>query len=99
MIKDCNMEYRPGKRHWYKLKRDYLDGMADTLDLVLLGVCANVNARANANANADGGDRRVYGQRKQGRFGFVVPDGMFGSRDADLADRVQGQPFLSPPPL
>jgi len=34
MMKDCAMEYRPGKRHWYKLKRDYLDGMAD---LVLLG--------------------------------------------------------------
>ena len=31
--------YEPGKRHWLKVKKDYLQGgaMADTADLVVLG--------------------------------------------------------------
>ena len=31
--------YDPGKRHWLKVKKDYLDDgkMADTADLVVLG--------------------------------------------------------------
>ena len=31
--------YEPGKRHWLKVKKDYLFGgaMADTADLVVLG--------------------------------------------------------------
>ena len=31
--------YEPGKRHWLKMKKDYLDGgaMADTADLIVLG--------------------------------------------------------------
>jgi len=35
----CQSIYEPGKRHWLKIKKDYLaDGtMADTADLVVLG--------------------------------------------------------------
>lgn len=35
----CQSVYEPGKRHWLKIKKDYLaDGtMADTADLVVLG--------------------------------------------------------------
>jgi len=31
--------YEPGKRHWLKVKKDYLQGgaMADTADLIVLG--------------------------------------------------------------
>lgn len=38
--RDClQSKYEPGKRHWLKVKRDYLfDGaMADSADLVVLG--------------------------------------------------------------
>ena len=38
-MKDVGGQYEPGKRHWLKMKKDYLaDGaMADTADLVVLG--------------------------------------------------------------
>ena len=39
VLKNVNSKYEPGKRHWLKVKRDYLfDGaMADSADLVVLG--------------------------------------------------------------
>jgi len=39
VLKDLKSIYEPGKRHWLKMKKDYLhDGaMADTADLVVLG--------------------------------------------------------------
>ena len=37
VIKDVKSVYAPGARHWLKLKKDYLDGMADSADLVVLG--------------------------------------------------------------
>ncbi|VDM59009.1 unnamed protein product [Angiostrongylus costaricensis] len=39
VLKDTKSIYEPGKRHWLKVKKDYLeDGrMADTADLLLLG--------------------------------------------------------------
>ena len=37
VLKDLQLTYNPGKRHWLKLKRDHLQGMADTADLVVLG--------------------------------------------------------------
>ncbi|GBP14778.1 DNA ligase 3 [Eumeta japonica] len=39
VLKDLESKYEPGKRHWLKVKKDYLfDGaMADTADLVVLG--------------------------------------------------------------
>ncbi|XP_076632497.1 DNA ligase 3 [Colletes latitarsis] len=39
VLKDINSKYEPGKRHWLKVKRDYLFGgaMADSADLVVLG--------------------------------------------------------------
>ncbi|KAI3389664.1 hypothetical protein SNEBB_001377 [Seison nebaliae] len=39
MIKDKQSVYEPGKRHWLKMKKDYLakGAMADTADLVVLG--------------------------------------------------------------
>ncbi|XP_053605193.1 DNA ligase 3 [Plodia interpunctella] len=39
VLKDLESPYEPGKRHWLKVKKDYLfDGaMADTADLVVLG--------------------------------------------------------------
>ena len=38
-MKDRLSIYEPGKRHWLKVKKDYLDegAMADTADLVVLG--------------------------------------------------------------
>ncbi|XP_014297380.1 DNA ligase 3 isoform X1 [Microplitis demolitor] len=39
VLKDINSLYEPGKRHWLKIKKDYLFGgaMADSADLVVLG--------------------------------------------------------------
>jgi DNA ligase 3 len=39
VLKDIKSIYEPGKRHWLKMKKDYLDegSMADTADLVVLG--------------------------------------------------------------
>ena len=39
VLKDKKSIYEPGKRHWLKMKKDYLDSgsMADTADLVVLG--------------------------------------------------------------
>jgi len=39
MIKDTKSIYEPGKRHWMKIKKDYLNegAMADSADLVVLG--------------------------------------------------------------
>ncbi|XP_021375504.1 DNA ligase 3-like [Mizuhopecten yessoensis] len=39
VLKDINGIYEPGKRHWLKIKKDYLEQgtMADSADLVVLG--------------------------------------------------------------
>ena len=39
VLKDPQGHYEPGKRHWMKMKKDYLaeGAMADTADLVVLG--------------------------------------------------------------
>lgn len=39
VLKDSQGVYEPGKRHWLKMKKDYLEAgaMADTADLVVLG--------------------------------------------------------------
>ncbi|CAL1532894.1 unnamed protein product, partial [Lymnaea stagnalis] len=39
VLKDVNSIYEPGKRHWMKVKKDYLNegSMADSADLVVLG--------------------------------------------------------------
>ena len=38
-LQDSKATYEPGKRHWLKVKKDYLNegAMADTADLVALG--------------------------------------------------------------
>jgi DNA ligase-3 len=39
VLKDLKSQYEPGKRHWLKVKKDYLNegAMADSADLVVLG--------------------------------------------------------------
>lgn len=39
VLKDIDSKYEPGRRHWLKVKKDYLCGgaMADSADLVVLG--------------------------------------------------------------
>eukprot|EP00026_Physarum_polycephalum_P000759 Phypoly_transcript_00760.p1 GENE.Phypoly_transcript_00760~~Phypoly_transcript_00760.p1 ORF type:complete len:1368 (+),score=261.80 Phypoly_transcript_00760:145-4104(+) len=37
VIKDIKSIYEPGNRHWIKLKKDYLNGMADSADMVVIG--------------------------------------------------------------
>ena len=47
MIKDRLSNYEPGKRHWLKLKKDYLNegAMADSADLVVLGAWVGTGAK------------------------------------------------------
>ncbi|VDN38388.1 unnamed protein product, partial [Cylicostephanus goldi] len=39
LLQDTRSVYEPGKRHWLKVKKDYLEEgkMADTADLIVLG--------------------------------------------------------------
>ncbi|CAD2220600.1 hypothetical protein AGDE_15982 [Angomonas deanei] len=37
VIKDVKGTYEPRARHWVKLKKDYLEGLADSADLLVLG--------------------------------------------------------------
>ncbi|KPA75830.1 putative DNA ligase [Leptomonas pyrrhocoris] len=37
VIKDRKSVYEPRARHWLKIKKDYLDGLADSADLLVLG--------------------------------------------------------------
>jgi ATP-dependent DNA ligase len=39
MLKDPNSLYTPNERaaSWLKLKGDYIEGLTDTLDLIILG--------------------------------------------------------------
>ena len=39
VLKDIKSTYEPGKRHWLKMKKDYLEEgtMADSADLNVLG--------------------------------------------------------------
>ena len=40
VLKDTKSTYEPGKRHWLKMKKDYLEEgtMADSADLNVLGI-------------------------------------------------------------
>lgn len=37
VVKDLHSIYEPGARHWLKIKKDYLQGAADSADLVVVG--------------------------------------------------------------
>lgn len=37
MVKPLTLRYKPNDRSWYKLKKDYISGLADSLDLVPVG--------------------------------------------------------------
>jgi len=37
VLKDIKSIYEPNARHWIKIKKDYLKGMADSADLIVLG--------------------------------------------------------------
>jgi DNA ligase-3 len=43
VLKDTKSTYEPGKRHWLKMKKDYLEEgtMADSADLNVLGINKN----------------------------------------------------------
>jgi ATP-dependent DNA ligase I len=45
VVKDMKSTYEPGSRHWIKLKKDYLEGMGDTADLIVLGAWYGTGAR------------------------------------------------------
>jgi ATP-dependent DNA ligase I len=37
VVKDMKSKYEPRARHWLKIKKDYLEGLADSADLLVLG--------------------------------------------------------------
>ena len=45
VIKDVKSHYEPSSRHWVKLKKDYLAGMADSADLLVLGAWYGTGAK------------------------------------------------------
>ncbi|MGH0151774.1 UNVERIFIED_CONTAM: hypothetical protein FKN15_043644 [Acipenser sinensis] len=73
VLKDVKGLYEPGKRHWLKVKKDYLNegAMADTADLVVLGAFYGTGSK---------------GEWKLGRAGEAASHAL--ERAADLADMI-----------
>ena len=47
VLKDLLSPYEPSARHWLKMKKDYLSGMADSVDLVVLGAYYGTGSKGN----------------------------------------------------
>ena len=45
VIKDSMSVYEPNARHWLKMKKDYIQGMADSADLLVLGAYYGTGSR------------------------------------------------------
>lgn len=88
MIKDMESTYVPNERKnkWIKLKPEYVDGVGDDLDLIILGVCAHAHAGCRRVSRLTclwllllllllAGDRRVLrnGSRSARRHHLALP--------------------------
>uniref|UniRef100_A0A1I7XUH7 DNA ligase n=1 Tax=Heterorhabditis bacteriophora TaxID=37862 RepID=A0A1I7XUH7_HETBA len=61
VLKDINSTYEPGKRHWLKVKKDYIDEgkMADSADLIVLGAYFGTGNKGSLITRIDGDFNRV----------------------------------------
>ena len=106
VIKDMKSVYGPGTRHWIKLKKDYLQGMADSADLIVLGAWYGSGNKGGVLSTFLMGvwDKKAIGPK---RFKTVVKVGN-GHDDATLAKLnayfnssgrvIVGGPGVLPPP-
>ncbi|XP_046733837.1 DNA ligase 3-like [Diprion similis] len=87
VLKDVTGKYEPGKRHWLKVKKDYLlDGaMADSADLVVLGAWYGTGKK--------GGMMSVFlmGCFDEDRNRWVTVTKVHTGHDDVTLDRLQGE--------
>ncbi|XP_063975698.1 DNA ligase 3 [Diachasmimorpha longicaudata] len=87
VLKDVNSTYEPGKRHWLKVKKDYLfDGaMADSADLVVLGAWYGTGSK--------GGMMSVFlmGCHDKTRDKWVTVTKVHGGHDDATLTRLQDE--------
>lgn len=86
VLKDLKGFYEPGKRHWLKVKKDYLNegAMADSADLVVLGAWFGSGKRGSIMSIFLMG---CYDGKSQWRTVTKVHTG----HDDETLDRLQGQ--------
>uniref|UniRef100_A0A8D0XBZ7 DNA ligase n=1 Tax=Sus scrofa TaxID=9823 RepID=A0A8D0XBZ7_PIG len=93
VLKDVKGTYEPGKRHWLKVKKDYLNegAMADTADLVVLGAFYGQGSKEPSVTCDDPG---FTGEQIEANKGYTRP-----ASERWIQKPSAGTPKPSPGPL
>ncbi|OWK14031.1 hypothetical protein Celaphus_00000708 [Cervus elaphus hippelaphus] len=93
VLKDVKGTYEPGKRHWLKVKKDYLNegAMADTADLVVLGAFYGQGSKVVASGAHEPASPMPP---QAGTGGAADPDGEVRQECPGLAGPERHQPLF-----